>query len=374
MKIELRAARRDEYPAVRRIIARAFAPDETYLWDYLVQNDPNLIPDGVRVAVAGGCPVACAVVLPRPIRARRGWTPGAIITLVCCDPDYQGQGFGSRAVLDALNYAAKRGLAVAMLYGHPRFYTRLGFVPVLPHHHADLAGETAPPDAEELLPAAGEDLEAIASLYERDLGTYPFAVARTPEPWLWSLRNQGRDAVLVLPDRQGYAVVALERNERRLHVHEAATSDIGTARRLLYALLREAARRGLSSVRLALPPDHLLVRLSLLGDNPVAQVHRPAQAGMATVLDWKPLLPDGYLVDGEFLVQNSRPLLQAGSRSLTELVTGYRGIDDLVLGPDCRMLGDGDDLTRLHLRLRADFPPGFPHWTLEPFWFGAGSD
>lgn len=368
MKIELRTARRDEYPALRRIIARAFAPDETYLWDYLVQNDPSLIPDGVRVAAADGHPVACAVVLPRTVRGRRGWAPGALITLVCCDPDYQRQGFGSRAVLDALNYAAARGLAMAILYGDPHFYTRLGFVPVFPGHYADLAGEAVPPGAEELLPAAGEDLPAVASLYERDLGAYPCAAARTPEPWLWGLRNQGRDAVLVLPDRKGYAVVALERNERRLHVFEAAANDAQAGRRLLAGLSREAARHGLSTVRLALPPDNLLVRLSLLSGTPVEQVHRPAFAGMIAIVDWEPLLPEGYLVDGEFLIHADRPVLQASCRVLTELATGYRSLDDLLLGPDCRLLGDGRDLTSLC----ADFSPGFPRWTPEPFWFGTG--
>lgn len=75
MKITVRPAQFSEYPALRDIMARAFkSEDEPRLWDHLVSNDPNLKPEGVRVAVADGRPVACTVVLPRQIRVRQGNT------------------------------------------------------------------------------------------------------------------------------------------------------------------------------------------------------------------------------------------------------------------------------------------------------------
>jgi hypothetical protein len=79
--IESGAARSDEYPRVRDILARAFStPDEADLWDYLVDHDPDLTPECVRVARLEGRIIACTVVLPRSIRSRIGLVHGAIVT------------------------------------------------------------------------------------------------------------------------------------------------------------------------------------------------------------------------------------------------------------------------------------------------------
>ena len=93
MQTETRGARRNEYPLIREILARAFkTEDEAELWDCLVTHDASLRPDGVRLTVVDGRPVACSVVLPRQIQTRWGWAAGAIVTLVACHPDHQNQG------------------------------------------------------------------------------------------------------------------------------------------------------------------------------------------------------------------------------------------------------------------------------------------
>lgn len=169
--------------------------------------------------------------------------------------------------------------------------------------------------------------------------------------------------MLVLPDRQGYAFISVDNERGLLCVPEGAEANEDAARPLLAGLAAQARERGLAQLRLEVPPGNPLARLALL--HGASQSFRPAGPGMAAITRWEPLLPPGYRVAGQGLAHGDRVLLPASRRALTELVVGYRGIDDLVLAPDCTVPGGDADLAML----RRDFPARFPRWSLEPFWF-----
>lgn len=371
-KIEVRGAGIEEYPIIRDIIARAFtSEDEANLWDYLVAHDPGLRPEGVRVAAVDGRPVACAVVLPRQARGRHGFVPAAIVTIVACDPNHQNQGYASLAVRDSLAYIADQGLAFAMLYGHRSYYPRFGFVPVLPGWYTGFDAAESPAA---LTPATEADLPALAALYQERVAIYPCATMRTGNAWEWQLRSKEHHAVWTLPGARAYAVASAERAQDALFVHEAAARDATAARELLSGLAGEARRRELAHVRLFMPPDNLVVRTAVFdgdrGAPQIAQTYRPAGAGMVAVCRWESLLPAGYQVSGQGLAYEGRLVLRVAREALTELVIGYRGIDDLLLSPEVALASDGADRSTASdlERLRADFPPSYPKWSLEPFW------
>jgi predicted N-acetyltransferase YhbS len=135
-----RAAAHHELDEVADLILRSFKEDERALFNYIRANDPAFAPESCRVAIHEhtGRPVACSIALPCEVRARGGWVPGAVITLVCADPICQRQGYGAAGVRDSLAYAQASGARVAMLYGVPAYYPRFGFVPVLPRWETDL--------------------------------------------------------------------------------------------------------------------------------------------------------------------------------------------------------------------------------------------
>lgn len=360
---EVRGAEASEYPMVREIIARAMGPDEVHLWDYLVAHDASLRPEGVRVALADGRPVACTVALPRQVRARRDWVSGAIVTLVACDPAFQGRGYGGRTVRDALAYLQQRQMALGILYGHATYYPRFGFAPVLPDYHTTVDCARCPDQQEALRPVVDADVPALAALYAEQLASYPCAVARDAAPWQWQVRDAERHMVLTLPAREGYAFVTPEREQDVLLVREAAAADRAAAWRLIGGLAWEARRRSLARVRLCMPPDHALVRLALMLEATYA--YRPAAHGMAAITRWEALLPAGYEASGEGLLWQSRLALRASSSALTQLALGYRGIEDLLLVPECELLGSAEDLESL----RRDFAPCNPKWSLAPYWY-----
>jgi hypothetical protein len=395
--------------------------------------------------------VVCTVVLPRQVRIRQGLVPGAEITLVACDPDYQKQGYGGSTVRDALRYMAETGLALGLLYGHAEYYPRFGYVPVLPSlttalavgaigerafsqggstfsersrrdsspipdlPHATESCESWPPS---LVPAVEADYPALSALYDVQLGIYPCSVARSADPWIWQVGDPEQHLLLTLTDRRGYVYIAIPRDQTRLWVHEGAAKDEEAARQLLAGLTRIAQDKGLPEIQMSLPPDHPMVRMALLYG--ATQSYRPAIHGMAAVALWEPLLPPGYRVveamppgsrpssiprPGEaagpgtdqgrpvgvanqapgldqasdkeeapaldqglglrqplWLMYEGRLAWQTDRQALTELITGYRGIDNQ---PGAATLHEDDrDL------LRRDFPQGFPKLTYEPFFQG----
>lgn len=357
MRCSIRGARPTDFPAIREVLRLAFdTEDEARLWDYLVAHDPGLQPEGVRVAVLDDRPVACTVVLQCQLRSRHGWISGAVVTLVACDPRYQNQGYGGRTVRDALAYVKDHDMCLAVLYGHPGYYPRFGFAPVLPTARTTLAGVTHRGQGE-LREAAETDLPAIAVLYSQQLATYPCAVPRSTESWIWRPRHS-EHRVLTLPDQQGYAFVTDKPGE--LVVHEATAADAKAAHRLLAALSELAGSE--KSVTLRVPPDHLLARVAWLQG--AEQTRIPATSGMAAISAWEPLLPPGYEVEDGTLIYEGSPVLYCNRQTLVQLVLGYRGFEDLLLLPEVEISRAADQG-----RLQRDFPRSFPHWSLAPYWY-----
>ncbi len=348
------AARRDEYSAIRDIFAAAFpSQDEALLWDYLLEHDSTLSPSCVRVARENGTPVACTVVLLRTLQGTRGHVRGAIVTLVACDPDRQGRGYGSAAVQDAHAFMVESGCVLGILYGHPTFYPRFGYVPVFAGARTDLE---IPPHALDSPPPLGspraDDLPALLTLFDAQLMVYPGAVERSAAPWIWHPRMA---SIVSLPNNRGYAVLQADRAARTLIVREACTSR-GNETELLRSLLEASRRENLSTLSLRTPPDLAVTRQArALGAETLVT---PAGAGMAIVLDARALLPDGYRVDSTTVTYRDRPVLQAPRQVILQLLLGAAdpGGPDITVAPEFRE------------QVLRDFPERFPHWSLEPFW------
>lgn len=362
MTTVVRGATTDEYPDVRTILESAFhSDDEARLWDYLVEHDPSLRPEGVRLAVVDGRPVACTVVLPRDIRGRVGWVAGAIVTLVACLPAMQGRGHGGRTVRDALTHMEEQGWALGILYGHPTYYPRFGFVPTMPSCHTVVPASAAQASGDTLSDVRDGELSMLAELYAASLGEYPCAVARDAAPWLWRARNSERGHLLALSGRRAYSFVSEDRDAGDLVIHEAAADESDVVA-LLAALLSHAERSALVRVRLVMPPRHPLVALAV--ERGAAQRISPPSAGMAAIVDPDALLPPGYWLDDDDLLHGVRRIGRIDRQSLAPYILGARGLDE---NPSAWPI---DDLSAEvdRDRLAADWPASFPHWSLEPFW------
>ncbi len=363
----------EEIPLVRGIVGRAFKKeDDVDLFDYIVTHDTPVVPEGIRVALAGEMPVACAIVLAKDVMTPRGLVKGTVLTLVGCDPDHQRRGYGSAAVRDALDYAADQGSAIAILYGDPAYYGRFGFASVMPRVTTTLAIASdcsKPPAKTALRPMTERDVPAISALYARTLGPCSCAVARPEESWVWHFRRTSRCRTLVLGQVSGYALVEPELNGSALRVPEAAVDRPADAAGLLQALCGTAASGGFRELKIGAPPDEPLVK-EAVRQGAACEV-LPPRSGMAIILNWTAVLPSGYRVAGSGLARGDTIVLEADRGALTRLVLGTQTASELVASSQARfpIRGPGarsDDADALAL----DFPRGFPRWFIAPFWYG----
>jgi len=120
-------------------------------------------------------------------------------------------------------------------------------------------------------------------------------------------------------------------------------------------------------------PDTLIVQTAL--GMVATQKYKPAGAGMACVLRWTGLLPEGYEVIPDTVIRPSpsdtfevtykgKHVLRAKRDALTGLVLEYEDIDSLVSQGELEFTLDAQNAKRHHLELlRRDFPKSLPKLT-----------
>jgi hypothetical protein len=225
---EVRGARETDYPDIRGLLLSVWSnPNDELGWDFVVANDPAFNPRNVRLAFAGDKLVAGTTLLPRRIRTRRGWAPGAELTLVCCHPEHRLQGYDKATVRSALHHLAATGRALTVFYGRPEFYPRFGCAPCFPSLRTELPvavvdeadavgganhGSGSPEGADREREGSGcgalaetteADVPSLARLYVERVSLYPGAVDRPADAWVWKVRNKECHGLWILPDRRG---------------------------------------------------------------------------------------------------------------------------------------------------------------------------
>ncbi|HEY9747487.1 MAG TPA: N-acetyltransferase [Allocoleopsis sp.] len=126
--MQIRTETPADYPAIADILLQAFGQDAEALLVERIRQSDRYIPELSLVAEKEGVVVGHLLfsyidlvgVETLPVL---GLAPLAI------HPDYQRQGIGSALVQAGLAKAEDQGEAIAIVLGHPPFYSRFGFEP-----------------------------------------------------------------------------------------------------------------------------------------------------------------------------------------------------------------------------------------------------
>ena len=161
--LEIRGEGPADHDAVREVIRRAFGPDggEAELVDALRAAGDH-VPELCLVALEGDDVVGHIFYS----RARLASDDEALaLAPMAVDPGAQRRGVGSRLVEESLVRAAKTGVPLVVVLGHPAYYPRFGFEP------ADRFGVIAPWD----VPAEAWMVHPLPGYHPdaRGLVTYP---------------------------------------------------------------------------------------------------------------------------------------------------------------------------------------------------------
>ena len=309
--------------------------------------------------------------------------------------EHRMHGYSRRVIEESLTFMRDEGYQLSALFGIENYYPKYGYATALIESQSTVATRDAL-DAEARLAVRDytpADAPAVAAIYGAMTAGRSGAIVRDPATWgghrlaaHWS----DRFGALVVEDGGGVAGYATY----NLNWGEFAIAEIGYAGPQVYeALLAEAARlahaRAVEKIIFHLPPDDpFAFYLRRYGCVTETRYNRRS-GGMARIIDQATLLArlapafaarleglnrhtapaGGTVVWRTDLGEARTPLGGAGElvvampqARLTQLLLGYRAIDDLLAEPDVQV-----DAAALPL-LRAICPAGHPYvWPGDRF-------
>ncbi|MEI6046854.1 MAG: N-acetyltransferase, partial [Chloroflexota bacterium] len=100
-----------------------------------------------------------------------------LLAPIAVDPDYQGEGIGSRLVEAGHRIARLKGYSFSMLLGYPDYYSRLGYLPrAFGTTKVTVATQDLPPSDLIARPLQEGDIPALYQLWEESEGAVDFAL------------------------------------------------------------------------------------------------------------------------------------------------------------------------------------------------------
>ena len=415
--IIVRPARPEEYPAIGDLAEQAFGSPsrdtdggtalERQIIEVISQEDPTFRPEHLRLVEANDRLISMMMLIERPLRFGSATVRGNVVAPVATHPDYEGQGYCSRVMRDALTYMKRAGFVVSLLWGVPWLYPHFGYSSALPWLRVSLKPQRIRPPVKRgdyhFEPLVSEHAEAVNALYAANqahtTGSEVRGAQRGAQWWEWQPRHPQAlyEVVLDGSDTVAGYFQAILSPARGLMVFDVGIRDPMVGEALLGRLVDVAEGHGLERFELDLSPDHPFARVCF-AHNGEFRISRGGGAGMIRVLDppallsaLEPLLQERIahsewqgadyvlrLVSDEgaatlHLARGKVHVRDQGDAAdeevhiplavLNPLVTGFQPRPELLAKPGVA-LGS----RRAARLLEVLFPPGYPHWTVAAYY------
>jgi len=343
------------------------------------------------------------MLIRRPLRIGTAIVNGAIVAPVATRPDYQGKGYCSAVMKNAIQHMRTQGFDITILWGIPWLYPHYGYSPAIMKTELVIKpkwSSSAEKDLCEFRSFTESDLEQITRIYHSNTATRMCAEVRSPKMWEW--KPGGSEAKLeVLIDKKGEVIGyhSLGTDWGRPCAHEVGVLNDEACGVIFNSLLETAKEKGLEEFYCIIHPDHPFARFAFRKDGEI-RIRSGGGAGMARVLNLVSLLTKmekeferrlrhselydlecalKISSDEEFAVLNinhGRVSINTDSFNgnyqltiplacLNPLITGFKDIRELVKNPQVKV-GGGKRAVRL---IEVLFPTGFPYGGYLPlFW------
>ncbi len=225
-------------------------------------TQPRYRPEHYRIVIDEGAVVAGILIVELPVRYGDAVLKLGGIGAVSTDPDCRNRGYGRANMTDTVDFMARDGFDLSLLFGIGDYYHRFGYRTAMTESHGRTHVRSLPsamPTKWRARKLRRSDIPAMAEFYERHIGRYDFSVARTDEDWKWYFRfDRIHDGyLLVAPDGRpaGYVLAAVD-GVPRYNVNELAIDETPDAYEAALALIRRQAKESLSAeVCLNVPPE-----------------------------------------------------------------------------------------------------------------------
>jgi predicted N-acetyltransferase YhbS len=307
--VEVRAIQRGEEDAAYALMADIFMSNTdkavaAVSWREFVESAPGQPSDRVRGAFLEGRCVGVYMIDERTVCLAGTNVPAGFVGVVGVQRQLRGAGIGTAMMNDSFAYAHRRGLALLVLHGAPRYYTPFGYVDVfdtseVSFRRTDAAWRGAP--SLRVRAAAAGDAGAIAGLYREAHAPYSGWCLRSEaqeEQWL-RFASKPRQELGELFEATGPVIAVSDHGQVQGYLRRgwgplysfgcevAATSPEAVLSLAAYhsGLGGPLEGRG-DTITWQLPPGSLTAEL--LGDQiPVSEcsTRRPAEGWMAALVD-----------------------------------------------------------------------------------------
>lgn len=402
-EITVQAANLKEYVKVCDVVDEAFKHSEleSKIIKVTTAQDPKFQKGDLRIAKVNGKIVSAMMLIRRPLRIGTAVVDGAIVAPVATHPKYQGKGYCSAIMKDAIHYMKDQGFDLTILWGIPWLYLRYGYSPAMLKPELVINPEQSTSmekGPHRFRPFTEVDLKEMTAIYHANSARRTCAEVRSPTMSEW--QPGGSEVKLeVLTDKKdrvtGYRALGTDWGGHPC-AHEIGVLNDEACMVILSSLIELAKEKDLKEFHCIIHPDHPFSRFAFRCGGEI-RINRAGGAAMALVLNLASLLtkmkkefearlrsselhdsrcnlkilsegesvvlkidrgrvsvnPDGIKADHQFDI----PLAH-----LNPLVTGYSDIRDVLKNPHIKIRG-GKRSIRL---IEVLFPRGFPFGGCPP--------
>jgi len=391
----VKAAEPDKYAEIGDMLDKAFKSELVCkIVEVTTDEDTNFQQGDLRIVEVDGKIVSMMMLIRRPLRFGTAIVNGAIIAPVATHPDYQGKGYCSAVMRDAVQYMKAQGFDITILWGVPWLYPHYGYSPAMLNTELSIKpkqNSTVEKSPYEFRPFTEADLEQITQIYHNNTAMKTCAELRTPTMCEW--KPGGSDVKFeVLTDEKGELIgyYALGTDWGRPCAHEVGVLNDEACRLIFNSLLETAKQRDLKEFLCILHPEHPFARFAFWRGGEI-RIRSGGGAGMARILNLVSLLTrmekeferrighsefkdvecalkisseegDAVLNINHGRVSVGTDSLQVGYQldislaCLNPLITGYKDAKELLQNPHVKVKG-GERAIRL---IEVLFPRGFP--------------
>lgn len=286
---QVRSIDPDDIPAVAELTARVFG-DEASFEGYraitlaALRDCPFMKPEHCWVAEDNGRIVAKWQGLDLRTRIGRAELRTAGIQAVVSDPADRGKGYPQLIVRELLQRGVQLDFDLFLGFAQRgAFYHRLGAVASMPEYWWRVIASRVPKlTRDPFTPFQDSDVPSLLRHYDAHSASRPGSMVRSESYWPWMVRKP--EHILMHPDGYcGYRVLHEGKDSDRVELREIAGHGEAFHAAALSKLAAIARDKGIKHVAGHVPPDHPIVRMSVLFGAKV-DIDYPTRSGAFAML------------------------------------------------------------------------------------------
>jgi len=366
-----------------------------------VTTDPNFHKGDLRIVEAEGKIVSMMLLIRRQVRIGTAIVNNAIVSPVATRVGHEKKGYCSTVMRDAINYMKQQDFDLTTLWGHPWLYTHYGYSPAMVSPSVAIKPERCHPtevkDKFTIQPYKETQAKTVTDIYHKNTVNQVLAVIRNPEPFEWNVHSPNVEFQTII-DKKGRVIGYYSTSQTALSGRNLL--EIGVANteacKIIFNKLLNYTKEKLAELICPMSLQHPFAQFAYWQNAELRT--RASGAGFARILNMKTLFrkmeselesrlnhSEFYdktlslvirtgretinllINDGEITVsteeENADCKIEAPLSSLNSLVTGYKGIYELVEKREAMVSGDRAITRKLDSIRLADvlFPKSTPY-------------